>query len=120
MSYGFHEATVTGLVIDDDNLLLQFDDVTVTDGSKIRVKLECRSISSLLRDNQPWHSIDDEILDGEVLTLDKDEHSIRMIIEWHDWPNRKTITHSYDVEAASIVMSTVAQNGSRLDDANGS
>jgi hypothetical protein len=68
-------------------------------------------IESALRDGLVWQCLDDELLDGEVLTLDHSAHRIDLIVVWHDWAKKTSRTHSYEVEAKTIAVTFVTSDG---------
>jgi hypothetical protein len=101
---GFHEAGITGIHRDSDGtLVLLLEGVHV--GDQLRnVSVRINGVRQITRDGLPADDFAMEYGDGEILTLDTDPDSIRLIVEWNDFANHRHVTSAYHIVSDSVLV----------------
>ena len=97
----FHESSLVSWHYFGGALTLKFEGVHVEEAIRNAV-LRLEAVSSILRDRVPVESFASEFEDGEVLTLEYTRTSLYVIIEWTDFKNHKSETHSYRIACESL------------------
>jgi hypothetical protein len=93
----FHEAGITGVrSFPDGTLCVSLEGVYV-DGEMRNASIRLKGVRQIVRDGSPAESFTMEYEDGEVLTLEKNSDSLRLIIEWNDFEHHRHTTRSYQI-----------------------
>lgn len=105
----FHESTVRFFSANNAIVELGLEDVLL-DGKKVDIILKMSTVSWLSRDREPANSLGMEADDGEVLTLDINDEGFTLIIEWHDFKNKKSSTKYYEIYGNNISIEKFPNN----------
>lgn len=97
----FHESTVIDLRFFEKEFHLKLTDVS-NGNTKIAVFLKVSNVSKTLIDSQSSEIIDMPTDDGEILNLSISGATLSAIIEWNDFQNKKSFTHSYEITGEEI------------------
>lgn len=91
----YHEATVVEFFLDDGCLKLKLEDVRV-DGVPATVTVAFTGASNFRIDEVSSGDIGMFYPDGELLTLNFQQHTATVIIEWHDFKRHISEVKSYE------------------------
>lgn len=91
---GFHESTVLRFEREGDNAILMLDGVR-SNGRTCAATLRLEGLRDVQSDGQPVRDFGMVYGDGEVLTLETRPDGLSLIVEWNDFPSRRSVTRSY-------------------------
>lgn len=104
---GFHEATLIGVRrVSTETIRLSLEGVRIGEEPK-NVFLSLAGIGRILRDGVPIPEFTMELPDAEVLTLKINPGSLRTILEWNDFSDRRQETHEYVIECEDVAIEIV-------------
>ena len=101
--FGFHEATVQRFLRNNNEVTLDLDDVHVNGVIK-SIRIICNGVKKLDTDGK---NIDVQLMptnDGEILTLEIFDRSLKVIIEWNEFDKHTSSTNAYEIECESITI----------------
>jgi hypothetical protein len=101
-----HEATVLEFIKYQTSILLRLEDVHI--GEQVaNIELLFNGIRKLEVDNKPTEFPLMAAEDGEILTLDLNDNTVELLIEWNDFTHRSRFVKSYLIECEEIFIKTV-------------
>lgn len=107
---GFHECTVVQFRIDNNTLKLILDGARINEND-VRVVLNMSEVTSASADGTILDIASTismmEAEDGEVLTLNISDGALSLVVEWHDFLNKKFFTKSYRILGKDVFLSEV-------------
>ncbi|MGA2438577.1 MAG: hypothetical protein ABSF57_08710 [Acidobacteriaceae bacterium] len=99
--FGFHESSIVGVHQVGGTITLELDDVQL--GEEMRaVVIRLIGVKSITRDGIEVADLVMEYEDGEILTLEHTETTSHLIVEWNDFKQHLSKTHSYRMIFDSI------------------
>ena len=100
--FGFHEATVNGLVHYENKIDVELEGVHLN-GGKVAVHLEFHGVKQLFENGMPSKHITMEFEDAEVLSLNFRGDEVELILEWNDFSQHRSEIKSYRILCDEIV-----------------
>lgn len=100
----FHEAGLTGVHSSADGTICLLLEGVNVNGQMRNASVCLKGVRQIVRDGLLVESFVMEYEDGEVLTLEKQPDSLRLIIEWNDFEHHRQATRSYHIlcESADV------------------
>jgi len=98
----FHEASIVSVTSENSDIVLELEGGHF--GEKFcDAKLRLIGVKEILRDGIVVENFVAEFSDGEIVSLEHSETTIKLIIEWPDFVNHRRATNSYRIISAAIL-----------------
>ena len=89
----YHDSTLTNLITQGDVVKLDLENVLV-DGRQRKVSIILHRVQKMEIEDQEVAEVSMEGEDGVILTLDVNQDSMELIVEWHNYsPHRSIVKH---------------------------
>jgi hypothetical protein len=100
--FDFDDSTVTALRFEREIVILELEDVQLSDDDLRKASIRLTGVHSIIRDGMAVDNLGMECEDGEVLTLEYTPKTLHLIVEWNDFKKHHSVTHSYKIECDSV------------------
>jgi|GEM_PF-4099382 hypothetical protein len=100
--FSFHDSTVINIKTKNDSLFISLEDVKNSSGEKIKGEIVLKGISKISVDEERVDAISQVYSLGVLIDLEATENNLSIIVAWHDFKPKKSLTLAYSIDAKSV------------------
>lgn len=94
----FHDSSLTELTVDNDRVVIRLADVWVGDSNQYNTTVTLRGVRRMTRDDKVVNDVRMEAEDAQVISFERSENSLNMVVNWISHSTHTDDTRSYEFE----------------------